>query len=220
MKFFVTHYTPLKERKNYIISQFNKHHIENFEFIENFDREILSENNTKKFDKSKLKMGNISLILKHIDAWKRIIIENLSFGIILEDDAIFISDFNNILNQYINELPDDFDILMINCGCNLHIPFSMIESNKHIYFRGTMPTAWGGNGGTRCTDGYIISNECAKKFINLYNNLPDSSINLPIDWWMNTLLRNINAKVYWAEPELIKQGTETGLFKSSYENSK
>ena len=46
------------------------------------------------------------------------------------------------------------------------------------------------------------------------NNLK-SKINLPIDWWLNESSRDNNFKVYWAEPTIVTQGTQNGLFQTS-----
>ncbi len=211
------HYTPLRERKANILRQFEREGLIPH-FIESFDREVLTEKDLEKFGVApSFRMGSKSLILKMVETWRQISSGEKEFGLIIEDDAILAERFLETLTSYITEVPKDFDVLMINGGCNLHIPAHMQISGKHIYLRGVHPTSWGGNGGTRCTDGYIISKACAQRFVNMFDAAPPRSIHLPIDWWMNTLMRGINAKVYWAEPSIVFQGTETGLFKQSYE---
>jgi len=64
MKFFVTHYTPLIERKAHIIEQFQKYNITNYTFIETYDRENLKQSDLNKF--SHIRLSEISLFLKHI----------------------------------------------------------------------------------------------------------------------------------------------------------
>lgn len=216
MEAYIIHYTPLKDRKSHITSQLIREDIQPV-FIEEFDRDVLTASDLQRFIKTgKLNLGSISLILKHIAAWKAISVREEPYGLIFEDDAILCPDFKGKLTHYLTQLPPEFDILMINGGCNLHIPKDMQMENKHVYMRGVDPTRWGGNGGTRCTDGYIISKKCAKKFVHIYESSPDNSISLPIDWWMNTLMRTCPTLVYWAEPSLVEQGTETGVFKQSY----
>jgi len=216
MEAYVVHYTPLRERKASILQQFEREDL-TVQFIESFDREALSEKDLEKFGLSpSFRTGTKSLILKTIETWRRISAGDKAFGLIFEDDAILAENFKDKLVSYLEELPADFDVLMINGGCNLHIPVSAQIPGKHIYFRGVHPTVWGGNGGTRCTDGYIISKACAQRFVNIFDALPPRSIHLPLDWWMNELMRMIDAKVYWAEPSIVLQGTETGLFKTSH----
>ena len=62
IKFFITHYTPLVERKQNMIQQLEKYGITNVEFIENYDRELLTDQDICKF--ASIKMSEISLFLK------------------------------------------------------------------------------------------------------------------------------------------------------------
>ena len=119
------------------------------------------------------------------------------------------------VNKYMNELPKDYDMLFIGNGCNFHIEESKLIYNKNIYEKSLYPTSWGGNGATRCTDSYIVSKKCANKICEYINNLK-YKINLPIDWWLNVAARDNIFKVYWAEPTIVTQGTQNGLFTSSH----
>jgi len=38
---------------------------------------------------------------------------------------------------------------------------------------------------------------------------------LPSDWWLNVASRDNNFKIYWAEPTIVTQRTQTGLSTSS-----
>ena len=51
---YVIHYTPLKERKTFLLNELNKHSL-NYYFIEDYDREKLSNNDLKIFDTNKEK---------------------------------------------------------------------------------------------------------------------------------------------------------------------
>jgi hypothetical protein len=42
------------------------------------------------------------------------------------------------------------------------------------------------------------------------------SVRLPIDWWMNDAARATHAVVMWAEPTIVRQGSECGVFSRSY----
>ena len=72
----------------------------------------------------------------------------------------------------------------------------------------------GGNGATRCTDSYIVSKKCAIKLCDYIGKITQK-IKTPSDFWLNDACRYINAKVYWAEPTIVTQGTGNGLFVSS-----
>ena len=107
-------------------------------------------------------------------------------------------------------------MLFIGDGCNLHIESNKITPNKFIYEKCLYPTNWGGNGATRCTDSYIVNRQCAVKLCDYINqNLMKNKIDLPTDFWINSAARDKNLKVYWAEPTIVTQGSETGIFKST-----
>ena len=37
----------------------------------------------------------------------------------------------------------------------------------------------------------------------------------PVDWWLNDVARDLSLKVYWAEPTIVTQGSQIGLFSRS-----
>jgi len=158
--------------------------------------------------------SQIAISLSHFYAYKQIS-DKYYNGLIFEDDVILSENFTDILNKYITQLPEDYDMLFIGDGCNLHIEKHKLIPNKNIYEKCLYPTGWGGNGATRCTDSYIITKACASKLCEYINNLEDK-IKLPIDWWLNVAARDNNFKVYWSEPTIVCQGTQYGRFQSSH----
>ena len=212
MKIFVLHYSKLVERKKHILEQFQKQNITNYEFIENFDKYEITDSESSIFDKT-YKKSTISLHLKHFYVYK-IIAEQYENALIFEDDVILCDNFMEKLNNYLTQLPPDYDMLFIGDGCNLHIENHKLIPNQNIYEKCLYPTSWGGDGASRCCDSYIISKKCAKILCEyIYNS--GTKINIPVDWWLNIAARNNNFKVYWAEPTIASQGSLTGLFATS-----
>ncbi len=128
--------------------------------------------------------------------------------------------------MYLSQLPEDYDIKFIGNGCNLHIPNNKIQQNKYIYFKNNILIDfqsniknWNVDWGTaivRCTDSYLISKKCANKILNYFNNINiENSIYHPIDFWLNDIIKILNLNIYWAEPTIISQGTQCGIFQSS-----
>lgn len=212
MKIFVLHYSKLTERKIHILEQFTKHNITDYEFIELYDKDSITDEESKQFTSS-YKKPIMSLFLKHIYAYKQII-EKYDNALIFEDDVKLCENFMYILKFYINQLPENYDMLFISDGCNLHIEHNAIISNKYIYKKCLYPTNWGGDGATRCTDAYIINKKCALTLCEYINKLNDK-IYLPVDWWLNVAARDNNLNVFWAEPTIVTQGSITGQFKST-----
>lgn len=213
MKLFVLHYSKLVDRKRHILEQFNKQGIIDYEFIEKYDKDEITDYESNLFD-TNYKKSTMSLHLKHNYVYK-IIAENYESALILEDDVILCDNFIDKLNNYITQLPEDYDMLFIGNGCNLHIEKHKLIPNKNIYEKCLYPTRWGGDGASRCCDSYIITKTCANKLCEYINNLEDK-IKIPIDWWLNVAARDNNFKVYWAEPTIVTQGTQNGLFTTSH----
>lgn len=212
IKIYVLHYSKLVDRKANILQQFNAQGITNYEFIEKYDKDEITDAQRNIFDINYRPMSFMSLHLKHIYAYK-LVAENDERALILEDDVILCERFIEKLNNYMTQLPEIFDMVFIGDGCHFHIEPHKLIPNKNIYEKGLYPTSWGGDGVSRCSDSYLISKKCA---ITLCDYLKKSDkITLPPDWWINIAARDNDFKVYWAEPTITTQGTQTGLFKSS-----
>jgi hypothetical protein len=89
---------------------------------------------------------------------------------------------------------------------------------KHIYEKGHDPSDWGGLGATRCLDSYIVSKKCAVMLCEYIQNY-QYQMDTPIDWWLNIPIKEKKMKVFWAEPTIVCQGTQCGIFETSYVRS-
>ena len=212
MKIFVCHYSKLTDRKKHILNEFQKHNITDYEFIEKYDKDEITLEESNIFDKQYMK-SKMSLHLKHFYLYK-IISEQYENALILEDDAILSDNFSSILKHYISQIPENYDMVFLGDGCNLHIDKHNLIPNKNIYEKYLHPPLWDGKNSTRCTDSYIISKKCAITFCNYINNLKNK-IDSPIDWWLHYAAMDNNLKIYWAEPTIVTQGSGNGLFKKT-----
>ena len=212
MKIFVLHYSKLIDRKKYIIEQFQKQNITDYEFIEKFDKDEITSDESSLFAVN-YKKSTMSLHLKHNYVYK-LIADNYDNALIFEDDVILKSGFINTLNHYLTQLPQNYDMLFIGDALNLHIEKHKITPNNNIYEKCREPTKWGGDGASKCTDSYIISQKCAQTLCHYINQLT-SKITLSLDWWLNEAIRGNAFNVYWAEPTIVSQGSHTGKFLTS-----
>jgi glycosyl transferase family 25 len=213
MKIFVLHYTKLTQRKQHIIEQFNKQGITDYEFIEKFDKDAITDDECPEFSREYVtnRRSELSLHLKHLYLYRLMISENYEEVLVFEDDVVLTDRFIKRLSIYMTQLPKDYDMLFIGDGCNLHIPSSQLIPNRYIYEKCLHETAWGGNGAAKCTDSYIIHQRCAKKLCDYVATLR-KKIDLPVDWWLNEAARDLVLKVYWAEPTIVTQGSQNGMF--------
>ena len=223
MKVYVLHSSNLSKRKKHILEQFRKHNIYNFEFIEKFDAREITEEESKPFARD-YKRTLMSLFLKHIYVYQLIAKDKSEeIALIFEDDVILGDDFYEILEKYMNEASEacdckgangvsdvgytkdasEYDMLFIGCGYNLHIDKEVLEDGKHLYK----------NPYTRATDSYVITSRCAKKLCD-YSLLYDN-ITLPINLWLNKAILDKELNVYWCEPTIVSQGSQSGLFETS-----
>ena len=122
--------------------------------------------------------------------------------------------FIETFNKYVSYLPEDYDMLFIGNGCNLHIDSNEIVPNKFIYKK-----SLNSSGVTRCTDSYVVNKKCASKLCEYINTL-QYSINIPVDFWLNVAANDTGLNVYWAEPTIVTQGTQNGLFQTSHDTNK
>ena len=217
IKIFVLHYKKLVERKQFLLKQFEKHNITNFEFIETYDVNDgdITENELKLFE-SDVTHGMKSLILKHIRVYKEIS-QKYDYALILEDDVIFNENFTELLNNYITQLSVDYDMLFIGNGCNFHIPNNELITHCNVYKKCLEPSMWGGDGATRCTDSYLVSKKCAIELVDYISNIniTNNKIFKASDWWLNKVCRDKQFNVYWAEPTIVSQGSQNGFYASS-----
>ena len=212
MKIFVVHYNKLVERKKNIMNNLKVNNLE-AEFVEQYDRDTLKDYDKKIF--KNVDLSSMAISLSHLYCYKEIA-EKYDYGLIFEDDAIFDNNFSKTLNKYLLQLPKDWDMLFIGNGCNLHIHNSRIRDGKYIYKKLINPA-------TRCTDSYLINKSCASKIIDNINKYYYNSsgvkglkIDCNIDWWLNKVIRNNKFNIYWAEPTIVEQGTQNGLYESSH----
>lgn len=117
-----------------------------------------------------MRRGEIGCYLSHIKSWESFLKSNYKYALILEDDAVFLNDFKNKLNDLMEEIDFPFDIIYLNDNCEHHFGDKClygVQKSKNLFKPGTV-----GYG----LYGYLLSREGAKKLIDIA--LP---IEMPID---------------------------------------
>lgn len=98
----------------------------------------------------------ISEGFSHLFVWQDAIKKNYKNILVLEDDVYFTDDFNEYLQNVMEELPDDYDILYLG-NCEL-----LCQKTKHCnlnyIYKPILPCA---------LHGYIVSNKGLKKLVKL-----------------------------------------------------
>lgn len=136
-------------------------------------------------------IGAIGCYLSHYNLWKNLIYDShAQHYIIFEDDAYPVynnNDFDNHINDILEEIPTDFDIL---CLGTIYEKPSSLNSMKFAakldFFLGM--------------HAYIISKKCAIKLLD--NALP---IKIQVDSYLSNSIKPLKLKVYSAKKSLFKQ---------------
>jgi GR25 family glycosyltransferase involved in LPS biosynthesis len=220
MKTFVIHYEKLVDRKNAMMQQLCNNNMEtDTEFVSNKSKDVLTDEEKSHFSK-KLTDGEISLFIHHIECYKKLIEDpEHHWAIVFEDDAIFESNFKETLQKYMGQMPNEWDVLFIGDGClgnerkGTHIPQDKIIPGCNIYKKNVLDR----DCSAKCLDSYIISKKSAKKFVNEYNKQMEENIKFdcPVDFWLTKTIIQYDMNLYWAEPTIVKQGSEYGFYSSS-----
>ncbi len=210
---YITHYDVLVERKRNLIAQLTNLGYSSYEFISNKGQNVITNVEKSKF--RNIKISEISLFLHHIEVLKKIAdpLNTVKYNLVLEDDVILSSKFNDVLTEVLPDLPDDWDMFFIGNGANLHVPASNDKRIYKVYGTDSLNFA---KGPTRCTDSIFISKKCATLALSI---LPDHIVTLPYDHWLNWFIKQHNLNIYWLEPTIVQQGTEMGVYKSSIQHT-
>jgi hypothetical protein len=196
---YIVHYTPLTERKEYLLAKFTGANITNFTFYEKYNRNETSKETMEQYFKlHNLNPAQICITIAHIEIYREILEKGYKRCLILEDDALLCDNFFERLNEYNSQLPEDFDLGLINDGCGFHA--SDIQPSQIWY---PVPTS-------RTCCAYIISSTCCATL--LPSIIP---FTMAIDHELNIQIKKLNLKSFWAEPTIVNDGSGS-KYGSSY----
>jgi len=153
----------------------------------------------------KIAEGWIAVTYKHYLALKDIVENSYPYGVIIEDNvAGFKNSIPDRLNMYLDQLPEDWDIVYDSDWITYQEIFEgNVTPEKLVYKKSNEITRNKNNeiivhGGTKSAQFYMVNLKSAKK---LYENfLP---FNHAPDMWMNEIFRKLGINSYWAEPTFI-----------------
>jgi GR25 family glycosyltransferase involved in LPS biosynthesis len=128
--------------------------------------------------------GNLGCTISHLRLLKHAKENSLSEIVVFEDDVAFMNNFNDKFNDFIKQIPNDWDMIYF-CGNNQG-GFKMINNNVAKVF------------GTYTTHSYIMKNSVYDLYINILSNLEDV-----VDVLYASQHKNLN--VYIFRPHLTYQ---------------
>lgn len=205
-KIYVCHYTKLTERVVPLKEQLSKYNLDTHWILSNdkedininiLQKDFININNKFQLPGHfrKLRLSELSLLLKHYDIWLDMKNNNIHNALILEDDALLLDNFVGLFNEYTKDIDKDYDIVWVGSCCDLHANGSsnLIRTNS-----------------SRCTHGYMLN---LKTVDTLLENVKYN--NYPVDFYFNYIIRKYNLNNYWMEPDLISQNPK---FETSIQN--
>ena len=196
MKIYITHYTPLVERKKNLIQALENADITDYEFIETYDREKLTATDIAKF--SNVNLAEISLFMKHVEIFRK---ETDDIVVVLEDDAVLVEGFKEKLEAYVCELETmEWDVAFTGECCHLHKP----SNAGRVFYESTS---------SRGACMYMLNRGVNHKLHTMFETEP--RVYYAIDHWFNRMREKYPLKYLWSEPTLVHQGSEIGLYSST-----
>jgi glycosyl transferase family 25 len=198
-----------KERLKNVTKELDKFNIK-FERISGINPKILTNKQKNKyvtnFCQKYCSNGAIGCGLSHFKIYEDVLKKKYNNVIVLEDDIYLTDDFLQILNDVLNELPNDYDILYIGSFglsdldqyYDYNILLKLVANNKKIILNKNniyVPEFPLG------THAYIISNNGCKKILKYLNK-----INFHIDWQIALNKKYLN--IYATNKKIVYQNWE------------
>lgn len=112
------------DRREHILNELNKIECDDFILFE-------SVNGKKLNNPTKLKDGMYGLLMTYIEIYEDWKNKGYDSILIIEDDCIFLDDFNKNLESYINNVPKDWDMLYFGGNHNYHMGYTTEKINDY-----------------------------------------------------------------------------------------
>lgn len=205
-KVYVLSVKSFSDRIEHMREELQKHSIE-FEFVFDFDVPDIKEEDLSVFSPSNMEIQHKSLVLKNISVWKKMVKNNFSNILVLEDDAILSDDFRDRLAEILEAKKNlESGHLIFLGGADTKIPEGFFEYPDPLVPR-RMTTA----------DGYIIDIDLAKKRLQW---LQKNKVVLPADGLMCKIDEDLEVLHYWPKKAIVQQASCTGKFRTTLDGSR
>jgi glycosyl transferase, family 25 len=200
-KVYVLSVKTFSTRIAHIKNEMQKHNI-NYEFIFSYDiPEIDNLLLETAFVKSALTMAQISLVLKHIHAWRDAEAHGYKKILIFEDDVILHKEFGSYISKIASamaELPPNYLIFL--GGADSKVPDAYLLS-KDVLVELPIATA----------EAYITDLSSIQRRLNWLSN---NKVALPADHLICKVDKLLGIANFWSRKPIVEQGSVTGIFDS------
>jgi hypothetical protein len=236
---FIPHYTKLTERRPVLERRLAEAGLTNdTEWIVTFDKHDLTDDvvaggyqhfrylledgdeGDGPYGPWKLPMAYVSSGMKHVEALRRIVANNHSVALILEDDAVLVPNFREKLSGYLEQLAatdPDWGLVCLGAGlsqCKGITECKTRPRGSNVYrklWKSGTPSYQVSTGNVmRYADAYLVTLAAAKRIYERI--LPMAFI---YDAQVAHLVNELDIRAYWVQPPLVAQGSEGGEFQST-----
>ena len=199
---YVLHVPRFTDRAAHMRAELGRFDIP-FEFIDTFNADDLDAATCECMlaPGTRLKPPDLSLILKHMEAFRRIVAAKQRCALILEDDVLLNERFDEELTAILEEAKafDHPHIIQIGCANNMYVPKALLQPGRRLY-----EIDHG-----RATDSYLIGAEASRLRLEW---LANRKFDRPVGHLFNESDREKRIRIYWSEPTIVEQGSMNGLF--------
>jgi glycosyl transferase family 25 len=201
---YVIHVARFTERATHMKAQLGRFEIP-FEFVLPYDAETLDADAQRRYlsPGARITVGELSCVLKHMEAMRRIAAKNHRLALVLEDDVLLAENFNEQLAAILEKaetLKSPFTI-QIGCANNMYVPKTRLQSGKRLYQMNQV----------RATDSYLINAAAARLRLEW---LEQNRFDRPAGHLFNLVDNLKQIPIYWSEPTIVEQGSMNGMFRS------
>jgi len=189
------------QRIAHVQQQLARHAIA-FEFIFEHDAHDLDPTLLEHlFAPSDLSRAHQSLVLKHIEVWKRAVAAQYERVLVFEDDVVLAPNFNQVFHRAMDEadaLTPGWS-LYLGRGDNFHV--GRTDAHTALIAGGLLPAA----------DALVCDLTAARKRLDYVHT---HRIRRPADWLIRETDAAIGISQYWLAQPIVEQGSMNGVFTS------
>lgn len=200
---FVLSVRSFHDRIAHIEAELQRHGIA-FEWIFEHDAaELTPELIEATFAPSDMGPPQQSLVLKHIETWKRCVARDYRRVLVFEDDAMLASDFAQVFGaamQAANAIEQPY-MVYLGCGDNKYV--SPAPSSGSVLVKANLALP--------ATDAIVVDQSAARLRLEYVGR---QKITRPADWLMREADAAMGVAHYWLTEPIVEQGSMTGRFAS------
>ena len=144
-----------------------------------------------------------SLVLKHIETWKRCVARGYRRVLVFEDDAILAADFSQVFGAAMHEA-DRIEgpyMIYLGCGDNKYVTPSQRADSVLVKADLVLPA----------TDAIVVDQRAARMRLQY---VAHQKITRPADWLMREADAAMGVAQYWLSDPIVEQGSMNGRFAS------